>query len=130
MESSYTMYSKGILVTAASGDNGYGVSYPASSAGVVAVGGTSLTTSSSARGWAESAWNSGGSGCSSEIAKPAWQTDTACAKRVEADVSAVGDPDTGVSVYCSDGSGAGSSATSRLFSCRATAADIEYCQAS
>jgi len=100
MESSYTLYSKGVLVTAAAGDQGYGVSYPASSAGVVAVGGTSLATSSSARGWAETAWNSTGSGCSSEIAKPSWQTDTGCSRRMEADVSAVADPNTGVSVNC------------------------------
>ena len=54
----------GVLITASSGDDGYGVSYPASSAGVLAVGGTSLVKSSSSRGWAETAWDGAGSGCS------------------------------------------------------------------
>ena len=31
--------------------------------------------------------------------KPSWQTDTGCAKRTVADVSAVADPNTGVAVY-------------------------------
>ena len=72
-ESAYTH--AGILITASAGDNGYGASYPATSAGVLAVGGTTLKTSSSSRGWAETAWNSGGSGCSAVIPKPSWQTD-------------------------------------------------------
>jgi MYXO-CTERM domain-containing protein len=104
-ESTYTRV--GVLITASAGDAGYGVSYPATSAGVVAVGGTSLTSSTSTRGWAESAWSDGGSGCSSEIAKPSWQTDASCAKRMDADVAAIGDPNTGVAVYCSDASGGG-----------------------
>ena len=33
------------------------------------------------------------------FAKPAWQTDTECHMRMEADVSAVADPNTGVAVY-------------------------------
>ena len=45
----------GIAVTASSGDSGYGASYPASSHYVTAVGGTHLTTSTSSRGWAETA---------------------------------------------------------------------------
>ena len=98
-ESAYTH--AGVLITASSGDNGYGPSYPATSAGVLAVGGTSLKASSSTRGWAETAWNSGGAGCSGVISKPAWQTDTGCTRRMESDVSAVGDPNTGVAVYCS-----------------------------
>ena len=40
-----------------------------------------------------------GSGCSAYDPKPAWQTDTGCAKRTVADVSAVADPNTGVAVY-------------------------------
>ena len=40
-----------------------------------------------------------GSGCSAYEAKPAWQTDSGCAKRAVADVSAVADPNTGVAVY-------------------------------
>lgn len=89
----------GVIVTASTGDSGYGAQYPATSSHVVAVGGTSLLKSSSARGWAEIAWMGGGSGCSMFEAKPAWQHDTGCAKRTEADVSAVADPATGVQIY-------------------------------
>jgi len=89
----------GVLVTAAAGDSGYGAEFPASSQYVVAVGGTTLTTSSSSRGWAESAWADSGSGCSAVVAKPSWQNDTICNNRVEADISADADPNTGVAVY-------------------------------
>jgi len=92
----------GVLVTASSGDSGYAVQYPASSSHVLAVGGTTLKASTSTRGWAESAWSSGGSGCSAYVPKPSWQKDTGCAGRMEVDVSAVADPDTGLAVYCSD----------------------------
>jgi subtilase family serine protease len=91
----------GIAVTAATGDLGYaGAGYPADSAYVVGVGGTSLTTSSNARGWAETAWSGAGSGCSvyNAAVAPA-ATGTGCAKRAMADVSAVADPATGVAVY-------------------------------
>jgi hypothetical protein len=89
----------GIAITASSGDSGYGVSYPAASQYVTAVGGTSLSKASNARGWTETAWSGAGSGCSSYDPKPSWQTDTGCAKRTVADVSAVADPNTGVAVY-------------------------------
>ena len=97
----------GILVTASAGDDGFGADYPATSAGVVAVGGTTLKKSTSTRGWAESAWKGTGSGCSAEIPKPSWQNDPSCANRMEADVSAVANPSTGVAVYCTDPGGAG-----------------------
>ncbi len=101
----------GVLLTASSGDDGYGttesddgalvpeVAFPSSSEFVMAVGGTSLTKSTSARGWAERAWRGAGSGCSSLIAKPSWQTDTGCSKRMVVDVAAVADPATGVAYY-------------------------------
>jgi subtilase family serine protease len=95
----------GVAITASSGDSGYGVEFPASSPHVIAVGGTHLTTDGSARGWAETAWSGAGSGCSSIYSKPAWQTDPNCAKRMEADVSAVADPATGVAVYGPNNSG-------------------------
>jgi subtilase family serine protease len=69
---------------------------------VTAVGGTSLNHASSSRGWTESAWSGSGSGCSAYEAKPAWQTDSGCARRTVADVSAVADPNTGVAVYDSN----------------------------
>ncbi|HEX3590213.1 MAG TPA: S53 family peptidase [Pseudonocardiaceae bacterium] len=89
----------GVAITASSGDSGFGVIWPASSPFVTAVGGTSLTKASNARGWSETAWSGAGSGCSAFEAKPAFQHDTGCAKRTVADVSAVADPNTGVAVY-------------------------------
>jgi len=89
----------GIAVTVSSGDGGFGVEFPASSPHVTAVGGTSLVRSSNSRGWSESAWSGAGSGCSTVYAKPSWQTDSGCARRTVADVSAVADPNTGVAVF-------------------------------
>src|SRR3989440_5086756 len=88
----------GLAITASSGDSGYGVSYPAASRYLTAVGGTSLTRGGGTRGWSESAWNGAGSGCSAYDAKPSWQTDSGCSRRTVSDVSAVADPNTGVAV--------------------------------
>src|SRR6266568_3596254 len=74
----------GHVLTAAAGDSGFGLSFPASSQYVTAVGGTRLTRSSNARGWTESVWSGTGGGCSG---------------RTVADVSAVADPATGVAMY-------------------------------
>jgi hypothetical protein len=87
------------MITASSGDNGYGTQFPAASRFVTAVGGTSLRRDGSARGWSETAWSGAGSGCSRFVAKPAWQHDASCSRRTVADVSAVADPNTGVAVY-------------------------------
>ncbi len=100
----------GVAVVASSGDGDYGVSYPAASQYVTSVGGTALTKDTgTSRGWTESVWNNAyggpGSGCSAYEPKPAFQTDTACANRTVADVSAVADPVTGVSVYQTYGGG-------------------------
>jgi hypothetical protein len=98
----------GVFITASSGDDGFGASYPATSAHVTAVGGTTLTRSTSAsRGWTEKAWSGAGSGCSTMVAKPSWQKDTSCTKRMMADVAAVADPNSGVAVYCSYGNNGG-----------------------
>ncbi|MFF7748360.1 peptidase S8 [Streptomyces sp. NPDC007971] len=99
----------GVAITASAGDEGYGAEYPAASKYVTAVGGTALKSSSNSRGWSESVWRTSstegtGSGCSAYDAKPSWQTDTGCTKRMIADVSAVADPATGVSVYDTYGS--------------------------
>ncbi|MCD0484525.1 S53 family peptidase [Streptacidiphilus sp. ASG 303] len=102
-DSSYGAYYNhpGIALTASSGDSGYGAGYPASSHYVTAVGGTSLTSASNARGWTETAWSGAGSGCSSYNAalSAAASFGTGCSMRAEADVSAVADPATGVAVY-------------------------------
>ncbi|MFF0017826.1 peptidase S8 [Streptomyces sp. NPDC005374] len=98
----------GVAITVSAGDEAYGAEYPAGSKYVTAVGGTALKTSSTTRGWTESVWKTSstegtGSGCSAYDAKPTWQTDASCTKRMIADVSAVADPATGVSVYDSYG---------------------------
>ncbi|MFJ2959744.1 carboxypeptidase regulatory-like domain-containing protein [Streptomyces sp. NPDC087270] len=101
----------GVAIVASSGDSDYGVSYPAASPYVTSAGGTSLVPDSgTARGWSESVWNSGagkgtGSGCSLYEPKPSFQTDSGCAGRTVADVSAVADPATGLAVYDSSGGG-------------------------
>ena len=115
----------GIATIAASGDFGYlgagnsqctsGLNpsscnvYPAALPGVTAAGGTSMvpangTGVAAARGLSEVAWSGSGSGCDTTEAKPALQTDTGCTGRSYNDLSADGDPATGMSVYAkSDG---------------------------
>jgi subtilase family serine protease len=87
----------GIAITASTGDNGYGVESPASYPHVVAVGGTSLNKSGST--YSETAWSGAGSGCSTKNANPGWQSGTSCSGKANADVSAVADPYTGISIY-------------------------------
>jgi subtilase family serine protease len=98
-----------VAVTASTGDSGFGAGpqFPATSPHVIAVGGTHLIHDGSQRGWAETVWSGAGSGCSTVYAKPAWQTDPSCSKRMEADVSAVADPATGVAVYGPNSQGNG-----------------------
>jgi hypothetical protein len=103
----------GVVYAASTGDSDYdaGVSYPASSEATTAVGGTTLTKDDSARGWTETVWNSfpgdgTGSGCSSVMAKPTWQSvipAAVCPQRAVGDVSAVADPATGIAVYQTTG---------------------------
>ncbi|MDX6353626.1 MAG: hypothetical protein QOF98_529 [Streptomyces sp.] len=98
-DSSYFNHT-GVAITVSAGDSGYGAEYPAASRYVTAVGGTSLTKSTSTtRGWTETVWSGSGSGCSAYDVKPTWQTDTGCTRRSIADVSAVANPSTGVAVY-------------------------------
>jgi subtilase family serine protease len=88
----------GVTAVASTGDFGYGpASFPASSPHVIAVGGTTLSRSTTdPRGWSEKAWRFAGSGCSAYFAKPVGQVDTACHGRTIADVSAVAK---GLAVY-------------------------------
>jgi hypothetical protein len=98
----------GVVITAAAGDDGYGVGYPAASQYVTSVGGTTLVQDSgTARGWAETVWGSSsggegtGSGCSAYEPQPSWQTGivSGCANRAVADISADANPSTGVALY-------------------------------
>jgi hypothetical protein len=120
----------GLVITAAAGDDGYldwhaekvseqgFADYPATSPHVVAVGGTHLKLSSTGDAWeSETVWNgfgATGGGCSTAFAAPTWQQSVAswskvgcgtifAAKRAVADVSADGDPYTGMAVYDSTG---------------------------
>ena len=103
-----------IPILASTGDCGYidqacpargrGAEFPAAAPGVIAVGGTTLSESGGV--WTSRAWNEGGSGCSAIFEAGPWQSEaagfaaTGCgAYRAEADVSAIGDPETGVDVY-------------------------------
>jgi len=94
----------GVAITASSGDQDYGVVWPAASPYVTSVGGTELVKDpTTRRGWSESVWGSlfpgvlpneaegAGSGCSLWEPKPAWQHDAGCSGRTVADVSAVAD---------------------------------------
>ncbi|HEV7557021.1 MAG TPA: Ig-like domain-containing protein [Kofleriaceae bacterium] len=81
------------------GDGGQGPLYPSTSAKVIAVGGTSLVPSNTTRGWSEIAWVDGGSSCSFAIPKPSYQAPSPCNFRAATDISAVGDPQTGLAVF-------------------------------
>ncbi len=102
----------GVVVTAGTGDSGYGSNYPADSPYVVATGGTSLYLNRNNNYQSESAWNGSGSGCSLvepanswQMAVPNW-SQTGCGTfRGIADVSADADPATGAAVYDSYGYG-------------------------
>jgi hypothetical protein len=92
----------GVAVTVSTGDVGNVQSWPATSPDVIAVGGTRLTKATSARGWTESAWSDGGSGCSIYESHPAYQDriDTTCGDyRADADISADADPASGLAVF-------------------------------
>jgi N-acetylneuraminic acid mutarotase len=98
---------QGVAVTASTGDQGNVTNWPATSDKVVGVGGTTLTSDSTPRGWSESAWADGGSGCSPYEPKPDFQQGLAtnCANRAIADISADADPATGLAVFDTLGEG-------------------------
>ncbi|HEY8719064.1 S53 family peptidase [Pengzhenrongella sp.] len=88
----------GVAMVVSSGDNGFGgASFPASWSKAIAVGGTTVTKTSTT--WQHTAWQGAGSGCSAWVAKPTWQKDPNCLMRTTTDVSALADPDTGFAVY-------------------------------
>ncbi len=83
----------GVPITVAGGDTGGVITYPAATPYVISVGGTALERAKNLRGWTEHVWGGEGvegtgSGCSAYEPKPAWQTDTGCAKRTDNDVAA------------------------------------------
>jgi hypothetical protein len=103
----------GIAVVASTMDAWYGpgnMLLPAAYSTVIAVGASNLTADpSTSRGWSEtvSPWGSA-DGCSTIIAKPAWQHDTGCSMRTVADIAFASNP--GFPVYghgMTAGNGAG-----------------------
>ncbi len=89
---------------AASGDNGTGASWPASSSNVVSVGGTSLTIkNNNMASVLETAWSGSGGGVSAYELEPSYQSDYTILKakgfRSIPDVSYNADPKSGFSIY-------------------------------
>lgn len=124
-ESSWDSYFNhpGVAIAFASGDYGYGATYPASSQFVTSVGGTFLDQNSSGN-WTSTVWNDNGagtgainsnyddvagataSGCSAGEPQPSWGPDSSdstssslCANRTQNDVSAVADAPYGTDIY-------------------------------
>jgi len=94
---------KGIVFFASSGDNGAGVSWPAASSNVIAVGGTSLYLNLNKSLLTEKAWSGSGGGVSDFEPEPIWQKNYNIKKanghRAVPDVSYDADPASGFSVY-------------------------------
>ena len=121
LESASPFNHKGIVITAAAGDDGYldwdaeeesergYANFPASSPHVVAVGGTRLSLGTGSAWAGETVWNGDGAtggGCSVVFTAQPWQQSVSdwsgvgCGtKRAVADVSADADPYTGVAVH-------------------------------
>jgi subtilase family serine protease len=106
-ESNYdsTFTHPGITYVAASGDNSayYGPIYPATSPYVLAVGGTSLTTSPTGVYQSESAWFGSGGGYSSYEGQPSYQYNQPSIgltnSRLTPDVAYNANPNTGFAIY-------------------------------
>ena len=90
----------GVAITVSTGDDGYGVQFPASSPHVTAVGGTHLVRDGSSRGWNETAWFGARQRLQHGLqpSRPGKPILVAPSARWH-DVSAIADPSTGVAVY-------------------------------
>ncbi|MEO7351721.1 MAG: S8 family serine peptidase [Marmoricola sp.] len=96
----------GMAVSASTGDFGYNglfPPWPQVLPSVIAVGGTELSQSSNGA-WHEAVWDATGSGCSAGLTPAAYGQPASISAlcngyRASADLSAVADPQTGVSVY-------------------------------
>ena len=95
----------GAVFFASSGDSGHGTSWPAVSANVIGVGGTTVSLNSDGSLASETAWSGSGGGVSSYIIEPSRQTNfnvpSASSHRASPDVSYNGDPNSGFPVYSS-----------------------------
>ena len=107
LDSQFFTHTQNVNVFVSSGDSGNTGSagdYPSTSEHVIAAGGTHLVRSTTtARGWTETAWSGAGSTCSRVLPEPSFQVGTvpsaACTRRAASDISAVADPNTGVAVF-------------------------------
>ena len=105
--------SANVSIDAATGDDGVlptgEDAYPAALPYVTAVGGTTLqpasSSSPSARGINETAWNGASAGCDTQEQPLPYQSADGCSGRSYADVSADADPSTGLTVYDSPAGG-------------------------
>lgn len=96
----------GVTFVAASGDSGSGAMWPACSASVVGVGGTSLVLDSTGNIVSELAWSGSGGGVSSYIARPSYQNSWhTFSGRGIPDVSYSADPAYGFPVYMTNYNG-------------------------
>ncbi len=100
--------SSNIQFFAAAGDNGHAASWPAASANVIAVGGTTLNLDGVGKMISEVAWSGSGGGLSKYIDEPTWQQsygihNDSGGKRAMPDVSFNADPNSGYPVYDSYG---------------------------
>jgi subtilase family serine protease len=89
----------GVTFVAAAGDSGAPGLWPAMSPDVLAVGGTTLTVSSTGVYQGETAWSDSGGGVSKFEKKPAFQAGFGGSMRSAPDVSYNGNPTSGVYVY-------------------------------
>jgi subtilase family serine protease len=99
-----------VTFTAASGDNGHGVWYPAASPYVIGVGGTTLSVNSTGNYLSEKAWGGSGGGISTVETEPSYQLNFPIPNnpskfRGEPDVAYNADPNTGFAIYDSYGQG-------------------------
>ena len=105
-ESSYDSYFTtpaghvGVTFLAASGDSGGSAGWPAVSPNVVAVGGTTLSLTSSATRSTETAWSGSSGGFSRYESEPSFQTGVqSSGKRSTPDVAYDANPNTGFAIY-------------------------------
>ena len=99
---------QGVSFFASSGDSGSPATYPSASPKVISVGGTTLKLNANGGVASETGWSGSGGGCSQYLTATSAQRalstfpQVSCGtKRGTPDVSLIGDPATGVSVYMS-----------------------------
>lgn len=99
-----------VTFTAASGDGGHNIWYPAVSPNVIGVGGTTLSVNAAGKYLSESAWSGSGGGISTVETEPSYQLNLPIPNnpnkfRGAPDVSYNANPNTGFAVYDSYGYG-------------------------